>query len=52
MPYKIVGKLNPHAVHGIFDNLDRVKLHLEKVVPKYVERGYYMDKTLTQFDED
>ena len=47
MPYKIVEKLNPLAVHGIFDNIDRAKLHLEQVVPKYVERGFYMDKTLT-----
>ena len=47
MPYKIVEKLNPYAVHGVFDTLERANLHLEQVVPKYVERGYYMDKTLT-----
>lgn len=45
--YKIVEKTNRNAVHGIFDSLERAENHIGKVIPEYVKRGYYMDKTLT-----
>ena len=46
--YKIVEKANRLAVHGIFDTLERAQRHLNYVIPGYVARGYYMDKTLTR----
>ena len=46
--FKIVEKKNHLAVHGLFDSRDRAEHHLENVVPEYVKRGYYMDKTLTK----
>lgn len=48
--YKIVEKRNHLAVHGLFDSLERAERHLREVVPTYVARGYYMDKTLTADD--
>ena len=45
--FKLVEKSNRLAVHGIFDSLDRAERHLRVVVPLYVARSYYMDKTLT-----
>ena len=47
MAFKIVEIDNPLAVHGIFDRLDRAERHLREVIPTYVERGYFMDKSLT-----
>lgn len=47
---KIVEKKNKLAVHGLFDNLERAKNHLENVIPIYVMKGYFMDKTLTKDD--
>lgn len=48
MKYKIVEKKNPLAVHGLFDTLERAERHLNEVMPKYVKRGFFMDKTLTE----
>ena len=45
--YKIVEKQNPLAVHGLFDSLERAQWHLAIIIPEYVSRGYFMDKTLT-----
>lgn len=40
------GKADPLAVHGIFDSLERAERHLIKIIPVYVERGYFMNKSL------
>lgn len=45
--YKIIEKENPLAVHGLFDSKERAERHLRDVIPEYVRRGYFMDKTLT-----
>lgn len=47
---KIVEKRNHLAVHGLFDTRERAELHLHKNIPVYVERGYFMDKTLKAED--
>lgn len=46
--YKIVEKKNPLAVHALFDSLQRAERHLNEVIPEYVKRGFFMDKTLTE----
>lgn len=48
MKYKIVEKKNPLAVHALFDTLQRAERHLNEVMPEYVKRGFFMDKTLTE----
>ena len=48
MKYKIVEKKNPLAVHALFDSLQRAERHLNEVIPEYVKRGFFMDKTLTE----
>lgn len=48
MKYKIVEKKNPLAVHALFDELQRAERHLNEVIPEYVKRGFFMDKTLTE----
>lgn len=45
--FKIVEKKNPLAVHGLFDSRARAERHLKEVIPGYVARGLFMDKTLT-----
>lgn len=45
--FKLVEKKNPLAVHGLFDSRESAERHLKEVVPGYVARGYFMDKTLT-----
>ena len=45
--WAIVEKANHLAVHGLFDSLDRAVQHLNVVVPDYVEKSYFDDKTLT-----
>ncbi len=47
---RIVERKTPLAVHGIFDSLDRAERHLREVIPLYVQRGYFMDKTLIPED--
>lgn len=44
--YKLVEKENNLAVHGLFDSKERAEKHLKEVIPLYVKRGYFMDKTL------
>lgn len=46
--YKIVEKANHLAVHGLYDTLERAEWGLRVRIPDYVERGFYMDKTLTK----
>ncbi len=50
MEWQIVEKKNPLAIHGIFDCQNRAEWFLETIVPRYVARGYYSDKTLTKHD--
>lgn len=45
--FKLVEKQNPLACHGLFDSLERAERHLREVIPDYVARGFFMDKTLT-----
>ena len=47
---KIVEKRNHNAVHALFDSPDRADRHLREIIPLYVARGYFMDKTLTADD--
>lgn len=48
--FKIVEKKNQNAIHGIFDNENRAQRHLSVVIPEYIKRGYFMDKTLQAND--
>jgi hypothetical protein len=50
MEIKIVEKKNHLAVHGLFDSYERAEWFLHHVVPEYVAKGYYMDKTLKADD--
>ena len=43
----IYEKENHFALHGIFDSFERAERHLKEVIPGYVEKSYFMDKTLT-----
>lgn len=45
--FKVVEKDNELAVHGLFDSRERAERHIREVVPEYVRKGYFMDKTLT-----
>ena len=45
--FKLVEKKNKLAVHGLFDSRERAERYLVEVIPVYVQRGYFMDKTLT-----
>lgn len=47
MHFAIIEKNNPLALHGLFDTIERAERHLRDVIPVYVTRGYFMDKTLT-----
>lgn len=44
--YAIVEKKNHHALHGIFGSREGAEKHLRDVVPGYVAKSYYDDKTL------
>lgn len=46
MAWHIVERDNPRALHGIFDSLARAERHLREVIPVYIERSYFMDKSL------
>lgn len=50
MQFKIVEKKNHNAVHGLFSDKGRAERHLAEVIPQYVARGYFMDKTLRAED--
>jgi hypothetical protein len=45
--FKLVEKKNHNAVHGIFLSKETGEKFLRETVPVYVQKGYYMDKTLT-----
>ena len=45
--FKIVEKLDHLAVHQLFDSKESADQFLREVVPVYVAKSYYMDKTLT-----
>jgi hypothetical protein len=47
MQLVIVEKNNHLAVHGIFDSRERAEIHLTVVIPEYVRKSYFADKTLT-----
>jgi len=47
---KIVEKKNHLAVHALCCTLESAKNYLENVIPDYVAKGYYMDKTLIKDD--
>lgn len=47
MAFHIVEKNNPLALHGIFHSRERAERHLREVIPEYVAKSYFMDKTLT-----
>ena len=46
----VVEKKNHLACHGIFDSMDRAERFLREVIPGYVKRGYFIDKTLKPDD--
>lgn len=48
--YAMIEKKNPLTLHGLFDTIESAERHLRDVVPEYVARGYFMDKTLTADD--
>ncbi len=50
MGYKIVEKKNHLAVHGLFHSRESAERHLTDVIPEYVAKKYFMDKTLTDDD--
>jgi hypothetical protein len=50
MTYAIVEKRDHLALHGLFDSKERAERHLTVVIPVYVARSYFMDKTLTPDD--
>lgn len=45
--FKLVEKKDHNAVHALFDTRDRAERHLQVVIPNYVNRGLFSDKTLT-----
>lgn len=44
--FKIVETKNHNAVHGLFDDRRRAEFHLCTMIPIYVRKGYFDDKTL------
>lgn len=48
--FKLVEKKNHNALHALFDDRARAERHLAEVIPQYVARGYFMDKTLRAED--
>jgi len=38
------------VVHGLFDSRERAERHIAEVIPVYIERGYFDDKTLQAGD--
>ena len=45
--YKLIEKGNPLAVHGLFETKQRAEYHLENLIPVFVSRGYFDNKSLT-----
>lgn len=48
--FVIVEKRNHLAVHQLHSNRETAERSLREVIPEYVKRGLYMDKTLTADD--
>lgn len=48
--FLVVEKRNHLAVHGIFTCKELAENHIEKTIPEYVKKGFFMDKTLTAND--
>ncbi len=48
--FKLVEKKNHNAVHGIFDTHASAQRHLAQVIPEYVAKSYFMDKSLRADD--
>ena len=48
--FKLVEKKNHLHVHGLFYSRERADKFLSEVVPSYVSRGFYDDKTLKPED--
>lgn len=46
--FKIVEKNNPLALHALCYSLESAQKWIDVNAPMYVERGYFMDKTLTK----
>jgi hypothetical protein len=44
--YALVEKKDHLAVHGIFESLDSANKHLEKTIPEYIKRNYFINKEL------
>ena len=45
--FKLVEKKNHNALHALFDSRERAERHLQVVIPGYVKRSLFSDKTLT-----
>lgn len=45
--FKLVEKNNHNALHALFDDRASAERHLRDVIPQYVAKSYFMDKTLT-----
>lgn len=45
--YKVIEKKNPLAVHCLCDTLERAQYWINTLAPRYCQKGYFMDKTLT-----
>jgi hypothetical protein len=43
---RLVEKKNHNALHALFDIRERAERHLREVIPDYVKRGLFSDKTL------
>jgi hypothetical protein len=48
--YKLREKRNPLALHGIFESRERAEHHLTKIIPIYVDKGFFSDKSLRADD--
>lgn len=46
MQYALVEKKNAHALHGIFSSKESAQKHLRDVIPDYVRRSFFTDKSL------
>lgn len=50
LEYRMVEKKNHLAVHAVFSSQSGGERFLKDVVPNYIKRGLYSDKTLTVDD--
>lgn len=48
--FKVVEKKNHLAVHGLFTRWVSAQRHIDEVIPEYVAKSYFMDKTLKASD--